>query len=326
MAMQTESILEVKNLDVNFITHYGIIHAVDEVSFSLCKGEVLGIVGESGSGKSVSCHSIMRLNPDSKCQVQGEILFNNQDLLKIREKEMQKIRGCSISMIFQEPMSSLNPVYTVGRQLMESVLIHQNLSKKNAYNLSLELLDKVGVHPPRQRMKSYPYQLSGGICQRVMIAMALSCNPQILIADEPTTALDVTIQAQILDLIKKLIEDYKMSIILVTHDFGVVRELTEKVIVMYSGCIVEEGNIKSVFTSPKHPYTKGLIDSIPRLSERQNRLPVIPGNILSGRQLITYCPFYARCSNRIDICKEKKPVLSELKTGSRVACFNPLHY
>jgi oligopeptide/dipeptide ABC transporter ATP-binding protein len=326
MVFQTESILEVKKLNVNFSTHYGTIRAVDEVSFSLKKGEVLGIVGESGSGKSVSCLSIMRLNPETKCQVQGEILFNNQNLLKIPEKEMQKIRGRSISMIFQEPMSSLNPVYTVGRQIMESVLIHQNISKKNAYDLSLELLNKVGVYPPKQRMKNYPYQLSGGICQRVMIAMALSCNPQILIADEPTTALDVTIQAQILDLIKNLIEEFKMSIILVTHDFGVVRELTEKVIVMYGGCIVEEGNINSVFKLPKHPYTKGLIDSIPRISERQNRLPVIPGHVLSGRQLIEGCPFYSRCSKRIDICKDKKPVLSKLTNGNRVACFNPLHY
>jgi oligopeptide/dipeptide ABC transporter ATP-binding protein len=320
-----ENILEVRNLVTKFQTDEGEVTAVDNVSFSLKKGQTLGIVGESGCGKSVTSLSIMRLIPTPPGRIaSGEILFHNQDLLKLPLSEMRKIRGNKISMIFQEPMTSLNPVFTIGNQIREAILLHQKISKKEAHEKAIEMLKLVGIPAPEKRINDYPHQLSGGMRQRVMIAMALSCNPEVLIADEPTTALDVTIQAQILELIKSLSQSFGMSLILITHDLGVMAEMADEVLVMYAGRVVEKANVKELFQNPRHPYTRGLLNSIPSLVERKKRLEVIPGIVPSLSKLPQGCRFQTRCAFATNECKEKEPELRALNEGHGFACIKDL--
>ncbi len=289
-------LLEVKNLKTYFYTDDGIAKAVDDVTFDLDSGETLGLVGESGCGKSVSALSIMRLIPDPPGKiVGGEILFKGKDLVKITDDEMQDIRGNDIAMIFQEPMTSLNPVFSCGYQIDEAVILHQKVSKEEARNRSIEMLRLVGIPAPEQRYREYPHQLSGGLRQRVMIAMALSCNPEILIADEPTTALDVTVQAQILELIRKLQDELGMGVIMITHDLGVIAEITKRVAVMYASKVAEYSNSEEIFYNPKHPYTLGLLNSIPKLNKGHDRLATIEGNVPAATNYPTGCHFCTRC-------------------------------
>lgn len=271
-----EPLLEVKNLRTSIKTKQGYRHAVQDVSFQLNRGEILGIVGESGCGKSMTALSILKLVSSPPVYITGgEILYDGRDLLKLDKKEMRKIRGNRISMIFQEPMTSLNPVYTVGKQIMEAIVLHQQADKKQAFERAVETLRLVGIPSPEQRMREYPHQLSGGMRQRVMIAMALSCRPELLIADEPTTALDVTIQAQILDELRRLQRQFGTSIMMITHDLGVVAEMARRVLVMYAGQVVEYGAVEEIFRNPLHPYTRGLLESIPRLDQTVEKLHVI---------------------------------------------------
>lgn len=289
-------LLEVKNLKTYFYTDDGIAKAVDDICYDLDSGETLGLVGESGCGKSVSALSIMRLIPDPPGKiVGGEILFKGQDLTKLGEKEMQEIRGNDIAMIFQEPMTSLNPVFTCGYQIDEAVILHQNVSKEEARNRSIEMLRLVGIPAPEQRYREYPHQLSGGLRQRVMIAMALSCNPEILIADEPTTALDVTVQAQILELIRKLQNELGMGMIMITHDLGVIAEVSKRVAVMYASKVVEYSVSDEIYYNPKHPYTLGLLSSIPKLNKGSVRLSTIEGNVPAATDYPVGCHFCTRC-------------------------------
>lgn len=322
-----EKILEVKNLQTSFFTERGEVKAVDTVNFDLYKGKTVGIVGESGCGKSVTSLSIMRLIPSPPGKiVGGEVLYKGKDLLKLSMEQMRKIRGNEISMIFQEPMTSLNPVFTVGNQLVEAIRLHQDLSKGEAINKAVEMLKLVGIPAPEKRVKDYPHQLSGGMRQRVMIAMALSCNPQILIADEPTTALDVTIQAQILDLLRDLQQKVGLSLMLITHDLGVVAEMAHEVIVMYAGKVVERAPVHEIFKSPKHPYTKGLLNSIPVLNKdptgkiKKSRLEPIPGIVPSLLDLPQGCRFQERCKYVIDDCKGIEPELRPIGTDRQVRC------
>jgi len=317
-----EKILELKNLRTWYSTDNGIAKAVDGVSFSLGRNRTLGVVGESGCGKSVTALSIMRLIPMPPGYFAGgEILWKGRDLLKLSEEEMRKLRVNDIAMIFQEPMSSLNPVFTCGSQIMEQLLIHRDISKAEAKNRSVELLNLVGIPNPLERFSSYPHELSGGMRQRVMIAMALSCNPALLIADEPTTALDVTVQAQILDLIGKLQGETGMSVMLVTHDFGVVAELCQDVIVMYASRIVEKGTVEQLFTNPLHPYTRGLLKSIPRLGSSKERLHVIEGNVPSAVNLPGGCRFAGRCTLADAHCRKEQPELLSFESGHEAACW-----
>lgn len=313
----SEKILEVKNLQTSFFTEGGEVRAVDGVSFNVYPGKTLGIVGESGCGKSVTSLSIMRLiqSPPGKI-VGGEILYQGRDLLKLNMGDMRRIRGNEISMIFQEPMTSLNPVFTIGNQIRETIALHQKgLSRKDIADKAVEMLKLVGIPAPDKRVEDYPHQLSGGMRQRVMIAMALSCNPKILIADEPTTALDVTIQAQILDLLRSLQEKVGMAMILITHDLGVVAEVADEVMVMYAGKIAEQGEVKEIFAHPKHPYTKGLLNSIPTLSKdptgkiKKKRLEPIPGIVPNMLELPQGCRFQERCTYVVDECRGKEPDL-----------------
>lgn len=318
-----DKILEVKNLRTSFFTEEGEVRAVDNVSFNVYKGKTLGIVGESGCGKSVTSLSIMRLipNPPGKV-VGGEILYNGKDLLKLDMSAMRKIRGNEISMIFQEPMTSLNPVFTIGNQICEAIALHQKLSRSDTRNKAIEMLKLVGIPSPEKRIDDYPHQLSGGMRQRVMIAMALSCNPHVLIADEPTTALDVTIQAQILELLKDLQQKVGMALILITHDLGVVAEMADEVAVMYAGNIVEQGKVMEIFKNPKMPYTRGLLNSIPTLSQdptgkvKKKRLETIPGIVPNLLHLPHGCRFQERCTYVIDACKEKEPDLRVIVPNS----------
>jgi peptide/nickel transport system ATP-binding protein len=289
-------LLEVKNLKTYFYTDDGIAKAVDNISYDLDSGETLGLVGESGCGKSVSALSIMRLiaEPPGKI-VGGEILFKGNDLVKLTERQMQDIRGNDVAMIFQEPMTSLNPVFTCGYQIDEAVILHQKVSKEEAKNRSIEMLRLVGIPAPEQRYREYPHQLSGGLRQRVMIAMALSCNPEILIADEPTTALDVTVQAQILELIRKLQDELGMGVIMITHDLGVIAEITKRVAVMYASKVVEYSVSDEIFYNPKHPYTLGLLSSIPKLNKGAVRLATIEGNVPAATNYPVGCHFCTRC-------------------------------
>lgn len=289
-------LLEVKNLKTYFYTDDGIAKAVDDVSYDLDSGETLGLVGESGCGKSVSALSIMRLIPNPPGRiVGGEILFKGQDLTKYDEKQMQEIRGNDIAMIFQEPMTSLNPVFTCGDQIDEAVMLHQQVTKEEAKKRSIEMLRLVGIPAPEQRYSEYPHQLSGGLRQRVMIAMALSCNPEILIADEPTTALDVTVQAQILELIKKLQDELGMGVIMITHDLGVIAEVSKRVAVMYASKVAEYSAAEEIFYNPKHPYTLGLLNSIPKLNKGHSRLATIEGNVPAATNYPVGCHFCTRC-------------------------------
>ncbi|WP_342573867.1 ABC transporter ATP-binding protein [Solibacillus sp. FSL K6-1781] len=321
MTMET-TVLEVKNLKTHFFTEEGIAKAVDGVSFHLKKGETLGIVGESGCGKSMTSLSILRLIPTPPGKiVDGEILLNNENIIAMDNEQLRKVRGNKISMIFQEPMTSLNPVLTVGEQIAESLRLHQNLSRKEAWRKAVEMLELVGIPAPEKRAKQEPFQLSGGMRQRVMIAMALACNPEVLIADEPTTALDVTIQAQILEILKELQQKLGMSIIFITHDLGVVAEMCDKVAVMYAGQIIEEGSADSIFEGPLHPYTNGLIDSIPKLHGDQEDLATIEGSVPSPYHYPIGCRFAERCQFAAAICRTKQPDLVQMGEGRTVRCF-----
>ncbi|HWP46885.1 MAG TPA: ABC transporter ATP-binding protein [Candidatus Limnocylindrales bacterium] len=323
--MVTEPLLKVINLHTYFFTDEGVAKAVDGVDLEIHKGETLGVVGESGCGKSVTALSILRLIPDPPGKIiEGQILFKGQDLLKLSNSEMRKIRGNEISMIFQEPMTSLNPVFTIGNQIAEAIQLHQGLSKKASLEKAVDMLKLVGIPSPERRVKEYPHQLSGGMRQRAMIAMALSCNPSLLIADEPTTALDVTIQAQILDLINNLKRELGMAVILITHDLGIIAETAARVVVMYAGKVVEEADVYTLFEDPKHPYTQGLLRSIPRPDlgmTKETRLQEIPGIVPSLTDLPPGCSFNPRCPKVMDICRKETPKLKEIKPGHKVSCW-----
>lgn len=317
-------VLDVKQLKTSFITADGDIPAVDEVSFSVNKGEILGIVGESGCGKSVTSLSIMKLIPQPPGKiVGGEILLNGENLVHSSEKRMREIRGNEVAMIFQEPMTSLNPLFTIGNQLTEGIKIHTKASKKEAFKQAVEMLKLVGLPRAEQIMHEYPHQLSGGMRQRVMIAMALSCHPKLLIADEPTTALDVTIQAQILALMKDLNEKLDTAIVLITHDLGVVAEVCERVIVMYAGKVVEEAPVIEIFKNPKHPYTHGLLQSVPDVREKKDRLYSIPGNVPKPGSIKAGCRFAARCEFVHERCLTDTPPLYKVEDADQhtVRCF-----
>ena len=314
-------LLEVKNLETEFKIKRGLVKAVNGVSFEIEKGEILAVVGESGSGKSVTSLSIMGLIEKPGRISNGEILFNGQELTRMSKKEMQAIRGDKISMIFQEPMTSLNPVYRIKDQIVESILTHTKMTKKEAEDHAVEMLRLVGIPDPERRAEDYPHQMSGGMRQRVMIAMALACNPELLIADEPTTALDVTIQAQILDLINSIREKLNMSVLLITHDLGVVAETADKVVVMYCGRVVEKGTVEEIFTDPRHPYTKGLLESIPRMDKDVKPLYMIKGIVPDPTNLPKGCPFADRCDRCMDKCREAMPKLVENEKGRAVRCF-----
>lgn len=315
-------LVEIRNLKTHFYTGDGISPAVDGVDLYINRGETLAVVGESGCGKSVTSLSVMRLIPSPPGKiVDGEILFEGRDLLNIPEHEMRKIRGNDISMIFQEPMTSLNPIYTIGDQIVETITLHQGLNRKVSLDKVVEMLRLVGIPLPEKRVKEYPHQLSGGMRQRVMIAMALSCNPKLLIADEPTTALDVTIQAQILELMRKLKQDLGMAIMLITHDLGVVAEMAQRVVVMYAGKVIEEGDVFSIFKHPLHPYTEGLLQSVPRMDSTREKLHVIDGVVPNPLHLPTGCRFSPRCPYAFAKCREGQPDLEQVAPGRYVACF-----
>lgn len=315
-------LLEVKNLKTSFRTHIGDVQAVRGVSLYLDKGEALGIVGESGCGKSVTMMSIMRLLADNSIIESDSIMFNGKDMTNPSEKDMQEIRGNEMAMIFQDPMTSLNPLFTVGEQLTEHLIKHKKLSKKEANDTAIKMLDMVGIPSPEKRLKQYPHEFSGGMRQRVMIAMSLICEPNLIIADEPTTALDVTIQAQILDLMKDLKNKVNSSIILITHDLGVVADLCTRINVMYGGIIVEEGSDEDIFYNAKHPYTWGLLNSVPNpKSEIKEKLTPIEGQPPDLLKPPTGCPFAARCKYAMKVCIEKQPPLFEISKGHKAACW-----
>lgn len=324
MTAQTP-LLEVKNLKTYFYTEDGVVHSVDGVDFKIYPGEVLGIVGESGCGKSVTSLSIMRLISPPGRIVEGEIIFDGTDLVKATEEEMMQVRGNRISMIFQQPQSALNPVFRAGDQISEVLNIHQDFGNEAGRERAVELLKLVGIPEPERRADAFPHELSGGMAQRVMIAMALACVPDLLIADEPTTALDVTIQAQILDLMRDMKQQLGSALMLITHDLGVIAEMANRVVVMYAGEIVEESPVASLFDRPLHPYTQGLIGSIPVLGERRDRLDVIPGSVPNLIDLPKGCRFAPRCRARIDhnlsICTDKHPSLIENSEGHKVRCW-----
>lgn len=318
-----DSLLEVQNLSVSFDTYAGEVKAVQNVSFSVRPGEAIGIVGESGCGKSVTAHSIMGLIPIPPGRtVSGKILFNHTDLLQLPNKAMEKIRGNEIGMIFQDPMSSLNPVLTIGTQIIETLQLHKNMSKAAAMEKAVEMLRLVGIPSPEKRVKNYPHQFSGGMRQRAMIAMALACNPKLLIADEPTTALDVTIQAQILELIKNLNREFNTSVIMISHDLGVIASLCSRVIVMYAGRIAETGSVYDVFHNPQHPYTWGLLKSLPRMDiSTKEPLAVIAGHPPDLLNPPTGCPFYPRCPHAMQVCTEYYPEDSLINEMHMTRCW-----
>lgn len=301
-----EKLLEVKNLYTSFLTNDGEVRALNNLCFNLEKGKVLGVVGESGSGKSVTAYSILQILASNARINSGQILFKGQDLLKFNKKQMSEFRGSKCSIIFQDPMTSLNPVYTVGNQLMEAILLHTNRTKEEARERAREMLELVGVNSPEKRLKQYPHELSGGMRQRVMIAMALACEPDILIADEPTTALDVTIQAQILELMQDLQKKFGMAIIMITHDLGVIADMCDEIIVMYAGSVCERGTADEIFYNPKHEYTKGLIRSIPKLNDKRTKLVPIEGSPIDLLNLPEGCPFVSRCNKAMKICLKQK--------------------
>lgn len=317
-----EKVLEVRGLQTHFFTGEGVSKAVDGIDFTLHKGETLGLVGESGCGKSITSLSILRLiaSPPGRI-VGGEVLFKGQDLLKKSDEEMRAIRGNDISMIFQEPMTSLNPVYSVGEQIAEVFRVHKKLGRKAAWEQAVDMLRLVGIPSPEKRAKQEPFELSGGMRQRVMIAMAMACSPEILIADEPTTALDVTIQAQILELMKQLQRQLGMSMIMITHDLGVVSETCDRVAVMYAGKVVEYTTADELFASPKHPYTIGLLNSLPRLDQDMEELPAIPGSVPSPYDMPQGCRFAPRCEHAKAICADRMPELVDAGGGNQVRCW-----
>ncbi|HDR8093587.1 TPA: ABC transporter ATP-binding protein [Bacillus cereus] len=318
----SEKLLEVNNLKTSFFIESGEVEAVRGVTFRLNKGEVVGIVGESGSGKSVMAKSVMSLVASPGKVKEGEILFRNENILSKSEKELRSIRGNQISLISQDPMSALNPVVKIGKQMTEVIIRHQKVKKKEAEQIAVNLLKQVGLSSPEERVKQYPHELSGGMKQRVMIAMAMSCNPDLLIADEPTTALDVTIQAQILDLMKNLKNETNMALLLITHDLGIVAQNCTRVIVMYGGLIMEEGPVLDIFQSPNHPYTKGLLNSLPKISngvkERLAPIQGVTSNLLNPPQ---GCPFAERCPHVMDICEKERPPYFEIGNERRSMCW-----
>ena len=318
----SENILTVKDLKTYFYTASGIAKAVDGVSFNIAKGETMGIVGESGSGKSVTSSSIIRLLPPRTGKiVGGSIEFEGKDVLALSKKELNDFRGKDIAVIFQDPMTSLDPVFKIGKQMTEMIMAHQNVTKDEAWKMAVEALSKVGIPEPEKRMNSYPYELSGGMCQRVIIAMAVCCKPKLIIADEPTTALDVTVQAQVLELLKELQRDMDTAILLITHNLGVVWEMCDKVMVMYAGNTVEFTDTKTLYSNPRHPYTWGLLDSMPKLSdESKGELKTIPGTPPDLRLTGKCCNFYNRCPYVTEACTQSVPPLVEVEPGHFVAC------
>lgn len=333
-----EALLEIKDLTIDFDTSDGWVRGLHGVDFKVCKGEILGLVGESGSGKSITCMAVMQLL-GPLARIHGEVRYRNQNLLHLDEAELNQMRGGEIAMIFQDPMSSLNPIQTIGRQILESVTLnpdkpigdqvagavkqYQGLKGKAAWKESVRLLNHVGIPEPEHRMSEYPHQLSGGMNQRAMIAMALAGRPTLLIADEPTTALDVTIQAQVLDLIRRLRDELRMSIILITHDLGVVAETCDRVAVMYAGRIVEKGPVSEVFKRPYHPYTRGLLESLPRIDQQTSKLHPIRGTVPAPHELPEGCAFEPRCSYALEECKTNQPISEALSDHRSNACFNP---
>lgn len=316
-------LLQVNNLTVQFNTDRGIINAVENASFKIHQAETVCIVGESGSGKSVTSLSVMGLLPKHVGKINvGEIYFEGDNLVVKTNKEMRQIRGNDISMIFQEPMTSLNPVYTIGDQIAESYRYHMRVTKKQAMEKAIESLRKVGIPLPEERAYQYPHQLSGGMRQRVMIAMALACNPKLLIADEPTTALDVTIQAQVLEIMKALKKELNMSILFITHDLGVVADIADRVVVMYAGLIVEEARVDQIFNHPLHPYTIGLLKAMPSLNTKDKRLQTIQGTLPNPLQKPNGCRFHPRCPFATDKCRNEEPSLEKVENGRRVACWH----
>jgi oligopeptide transport system ATP-binding protein len=313
-------LLEVNDLQTHFPTRAGLVRAVDGVSFYLDRGELLGLVGESGCGKSITALSVMRLIAPPGKIVNGEILFDGKDLLKLSDAAMREMRGDDIAMIFQDPMTSLNPVITVGEQIAEALRLHRKMSRKEARQATIEAMREVAIPDPARRLDDYPHQLSGGMRQRVMIAMAMACRPKLIIADEPTTALDVTIQAQILDLLRQLRDEFGASVILITHDLGVVAEIADKVAVMYAGRVVEEGNVGTIFRHAQHPYTRALLKSVPPLRNWPDRLQTIEGAPPDLRIAIESCPFEPRCRYRVPQCRETLPPLQAVGSGHLSAC------
>lgn len=316
------SLLKVNNLKTSFFTPLGEVKAVNGVSYEVERGKTLGIVGESGSGKSVSAYSVMKILADAGKIVDGTIEYDGKELVTLKENEMYKIRGNKISIIFQDPMTSLNPVFTIGNQLMEAIMLHTNRNRKQAKERAVEMLKLVGVNEPEKRIKQYPHEFSGGMRQRVMIAMALACEPDILIADEPTTALDVTIQAQILDLMKDLQKQLGMAIILITHDLGVVADMCDDIIVMYAGQVCERGTADDIFYSPKHEYTLGLMRSIPTVSDEHEKLCPIGGQAVDLLNMPAGCPFAPRCDAAMEVCLEQNPCLIGISDTHSVRCWN----
>ncbi|MFS0574312.1 ABC transporter ATP-binding protein [Sporosarcina sp. 179-K 3D1 HS] len=315
-------LLTVQDLKTHFFTDNGVVRSVDGVTFAVHEGETIGIVGESGSGKSVTALSIMNLLPyKTGSIVDGSITFGNTDLVQIKEKEMRKIRGNDIAMIFQEPMTSLNPSYTIGNQIGEAIKLHKKVDRKEARKRSIELLKQVGIPNAERMVDEFPHKLSGGMRQRVMIAMALACDPKLIIADEPTTALDVTIQAQILELIQKLKQESNTSILMITHDLAVVSEVCDRVIVMYAGRVIEEADVRTIFESPSHPYTKGLIDSMPSIENEVEWLNTIKGNVPIPSEMPAGCKFAPRCQYAFDRCTTEEPELEEIGSGQKTRCF-----
>mgnify|MGYP001114073146 CR=1 FL=1 len=321
MSEENKYILQVKDLHTSFATDAGEVRAVNGVSFNLEPGKTLGIVGESGSGKSVTSYSIMQILAETGKITGGEVLYRGEDISKWNEKQMQKFRGEKCSIIFQDPMTSLNPVFTIGNQLMEAILLHTDKDKKQARERAIEMLTLVGVNEPESRLKQYPHELSGGMRQRVMIAMALACEPKLLIADEPTTALDVTIQAQILDLIRDLNQEMNTSVVFITHDLGVVSELCDTVIVMYNGHIVEKAPTADIFREPLHPYTQGLLSAIPRITKERKPLSTIEGMVPNPVERIKGCRFWPRCPKACDRCRKEEPPVFSVGEDRQVRCW-----
>jgi oligopeptide/dipeptide ABC transporter ATP-binding protein len=319
----SDILLEVNHLKTYFFLDEGVSQAVDGMDFHIHRGKTLGMIGESGCGKSVSALSILQLIPMPPGKIiSGEILFEGQDLLQKNKDEIKKIRGNDISMIFQEPMTSLNPVFTIGDQILEPILLHQGVGKARARQMAIEMLDLVGISSPAKRMDEYPHQLSGGMRQRAMIAMALSCRPKLLIADEPTTALDVTIQAQILSLIKRIKKEIGMAVLMITHDLGVIAETADDVVVAYAGKAVESADVKTIFKSPAHPYTQALYNSIPRLTDtKKRRLEVVSGIVPNPLEFPPGCRFHPRCKHATDFCRTDEPQLISISENHRVRCF-----
>ncbi|MEC2491302.1 ABC transporter ATP-binding protein [Bacillus cereus] len=317
----SKAVVELKDLQTHFQTDEGTVKAVNHVSFAVREGETVCVVGESGCGKSVTALSIMGLIAESGSVVGGDILYEGKSLLGMKEKELRSLRGNDIAMIFQEPMTSLNPVFTVGEQIVETLREHELLSKNEAYKKAIELIRKVGIARADEIVHSYPHELSGGMLQRIMIAVALSCNPKLLIADEPTTALDVTIQAQILDLLRQVKEEFKTSILLITHDLGVVAEMADYVVVMYGGKVIEEAPVLEIFQNPKHPYTKGLLKSKPVMGKRIDKLYSIPGQVPNLVALGEFCYFSGRSEHSMEICEKEAPNLNVNDENHKVACW-----